>query len=135
MDTSIIDYSNIHFFDLIVDSNHSYSIYNFSNGKSWINGQYNYSNNTYSLVFKLIPKKTGLFFFKQGSDINLQDSDQDFEGKCRNKSSDAKIYMNNRGDNNSHLINECKNEHYKLFLKNKETQYLDFGGYCFRVID
>ena len=135
MDTSIIDYSNIHFFDLIVDSNFSYNTYNFSNGGSWINGQYNYSNNTYSLVFKLIPKKTGLFFISQGSDIYLQNSDQYFEGKCDNTGIDAKIYTNNRSDNNIHLVNQCTNDYYQGYIEKKETHYLDFGGYCFRVID
>jgi len=137
MDTVAVDYFNADFFEVYVDTADYYRITRYSNGMSDISGQYLFKQNTYSLNFKLIPKKKGHFLLIQGSNISIFGKNQQFEGKCKHLFDDAKVYMNNRSDNNSHLLNEADNDYYKEYLVGDRlnTQYKDFGGYCFKIID
>jgi hypothetical protein len=136
MDTLIIDYSDFNRFEILLDSTYNQSIFTYSNDNSSILGQYNYHNNQYSYKFKLIAKEKGRYLFTQGSDMDFYGKDQYFEGKCKNDV-DARFYMNDRGDNNSHLLDEATNNHYSGYLAKDKigSQYLDFGGYCFQVVD
>jgi len=134
MDTNLIDFQYLDHFKLLIDSSYSYFVFNYNSGASDLNCQYNYKNNTYSIQYKLIPKKTGHFFFSQWSGINYFGGNQHFSGQCDKADIDAKIYMNGRNDNNFHLMNEAENYHYKTWNKHKE-KYLDNGGYCFKVIE
>jgi len=134
MDTNIIDYEQFNYFDLLIDSNYWYNISYYSSGESHLQLQYEYNDNNYNIIFKLIPKKTGNFYLNQYSDINYVGGKQYFDGKCDNVDNGAIVYMNERKDNNFHVMSEAKNEYYKEWSKHKE-KYLDNGGYCFKVID
>jgi hypothetical protein len=134
MDT-INNYKNYHFFKLIIDTSYYYNIFEFSNGTSHLQFQYNYSSNNYSITYKLIPQKKGHFLSTFWSDINYVDGDQYFAGKCQKVDDHAVCYLNNRLDNNIDLIDEAKNQNYKYYKLNKEQNYLDAGGFCFKVID
>jgi len=135
MDTSIIDYKNLDYFDLIIDSSFWHTVFKYNNGTSDLGFQYHFKNNSYDFKIKLIPKKTGNFFIIFTSNVWLQDPKQNFQRKCPNKTSTAYIYTNNRQDNNAHLLKESLNDYYQIFYNKKETQYLDLGGYCFKVVD
>jgi len=135
MDTSIIDYKNMDYFDLIIDSNYWHTVFKYNDGTSDLGFQYNFNNNSYDFKIKLIPRKTGNFFIFFSSSIWLQGPKQDFQKKCPNKTSRAVVYTNGRQDNNAHLLLESLNDYYQIFYSKKETQYLDLGGYCFKVIE
>jgi len=135
MDTLINDYSNFNRFEVLLDSSCDQNIFTYSDGHNSILGQYTYQNNQYSYEFKLVAKEKGSYLFSQGSGIWSRGEDQYFEGKCTNTNVDARFYMNDRADNNSHLLNEALNPNFKLYTKNLGPQYLDFGGYCFKVVD
>ncbi len=137
MDTLITDYSDFNRFKVFLDSTYEQNIFTYSDGHNSILGQYNYQNNQYSYEFKLVAKEKGSYLFTTGSDIDYFGKDQHFNGKCSNTDVDARFYMNGRSDNNSHLLNEASNKYYKGYLANNkfETHFLDFGGYCFKVVD
>ena len=135
MDTLINDYSDFNRFDLLIDSTFDMSIFTYSDGSSTLLGQYNYRNSQYSYEFKLIAKEKGRYLLTQGCDINYINGGQYFEGKCQNVEVNARFYMNGRADNNSDLLKEASNENFKLYLNHLDAQYLDYGGYCFKVID
>jgi len=135
LDTLKNDYSNFYRFELLLDSTHEMSVYTYSTNSNSILGQYTYQNNQYTYEFKLVAKEKGSYLFSQGSGIWSRGEDQYFEGKCTNTDIDAKFYMNNRADNNSYLLDEALNPNFKLYTKNLGPQYLDFGGYCFKVIE
>ncbi len=134
MDTSIVDFQYMEHFDLLIDSSYWYFVYKFSSGASDLNCQCNFENNTYSLEYKLIPRKTGHFFYSIWSDINYRGGKQHFSGQCDKTDIDAKVYLNGRGDNNFYLMSEAKNKYYKSWANHKK-KYLDNGGYCFKVIE
>ncbi len=134
MDT-IDNYKNYDFFKLIIDSSYYSNIFHFSNGTSDLQFQYNYISNCYTISFKIIPQKKGHFLMTLWSDIEYIAGDQEFEGKCKNTKDHAVIYLNKRQDNNIHLIDEAKNKNYINYKRNKESNYLDAGGYCFNVIE
>ena len=137
MDTLVNDYSDFNRFEVLFDSNYNQNVSFYSNNTSSILGQYNYQNNQYSYEFKLVAKEKGSYLLTQGSSIDYYGKDQHFNGKCSNTDVDARFYMNGRSDNNSHLLDEAFNKYYKGYLANNklETQFLDFGGYCFKVVD
>ncbi len=135
MDTLINDYSDFNRFEVLLDSSYKQNIFTYSDGNNSILAQYNYKNNQYSYEFKLVAKEKGSYLFTTGSDISYDGKNQFFEGKCSNISNDAKSYMNGRSDNNSHLLDEALNHNFKLYTKRLDKQYLDFGGYCFKVVD
>ena len=135
MDTLITDYSDFNRFKVFLDSTYEQNIFTYSDGHNSILGQYNYQNNQYSYEFKLVAKEKGSYLFTTGSDIDYYGKDQHFNGKCSNTDVDARFYMNDRSDNNSHLLDEALNSNFKLYTKHLDKQYLDFGGYCFKVVD
>ena len=134
MDTLINDYSDFNRFEVLLDSSYEQSIFTYSDGDNSILGQYTYKNNQYSYEFKLVAKEKGSYLFTQGTDIWSRGKDQYFEGKCKNDV-DARFYMNDRADNNSYLLGEASNPNFKLYLDHLEAQYLDYGGYCIKVVD
>ncbi len=134
MDT-IDNYKNYDFFKLIIDSSYYSNIFHFSNGTSDLQFQYNYISNYYTISFKIIPQKKGRFLMTLWSDIEYMAGDQEFDGKCKNIKDHAVIYLNNRQDNNINLIDEAENQNYQSVYINKESNYLDAGGYCFKVIE
>jgi len=134
MDT-IDNYKNYDFFKLIIDSSYYSNIFHFSNGISHLQFQYNYISNYYTIAFKIIPQKKGHFLMTLWSDIEYMAGNQEFDGKCKNIKDHAVIYLNNRQDNNINLIDEAKNQNYQSVYINKESNYLDAGGYCFKVIE
>jgi len=135
MDTNIIDYSDINRFIIIFEELVDGQIFTYSDGHSSILSQFKYANNTYKYSIKIVCKSKGLFVLFQGTNIYTFGEDRlMFAKQCDNTKIDAKVYMNNRGDNNLNLANSAKNEHYKKWVERKE-KYLDYGGYCFRVVD
>ena len=134
MDT-IDNYKNYYFFELIIDSSYYSNIFQFSNGTSHLQFQYDYISNNYSITYKIIPHKKGHFLMTLWSDINYMNANQYFDGKCDKIDDHAVIYLNDRQDNNIDIIDVAKNQNYNYFKINKESNYLDAGGYCFKVID
>ena len=121
-------------FEVIIDSTFSYSHRVYSDSAIYLEGQYNYNNRLYELQYKLIPQKAGLFYFSQATLLYPAEEDQEFSGKCRNKSSEADVEMNNGADNNIDLLKESPDEHFNTWILEKpEERFHGFGGYCFWV--
>ncbi len=132
LDTSIISY-NLTDFDIVVDTAYKYNYLNLSDGNKQVVGQYRYSTTRYSLEYKIIPKRKGLFFHRFGVDVGI-DQFQDFEGKCRNKGSSATVKLNEGEDNNVDFLLESGNEDYpRLYWDKKEERFYKHGGYCFYI--
>lgn len=137
MDTSIVDYYDFNRFEVLLDSSYNQNISTYSDGSNSLLGQYTYQNNQYSYEFKLVAKEKGSYLFLQGTGIWLRGEDQHFDGKCSHTDVGARFYMNDRSDNNSHLLGEAQNDYYSGYLSPDKIDghYLDYGGYCFKVVD
>ena len=123
--------SNIHNnFKIIISPEYNLSLFHFSDGSSSIYGEYLHQNSVYSLKYLLIPIKQGSFYLQFGA---ISNSEQDFEGKCSNLSTDISINMNNREDNNFYFIDDAVDPAYQLYRKNILEKFNKFGGYAFYV--
>lgn len=126
--------SNLLDFEIIVDSIYNYNRLYYSDGTNSIGGQYNYNNNEYDLLYKIIPIKKGLFYLEFGSSVYPISPDQEFEGKCRNTYSDVSVKMNEGVDNNIVFLNDSPDPHYNNWILQKpDDRFHRFGGYCFHV--
>jgi hypothetical protein len=122
-------------FEVIIDTSYKFYIHKFSDGSEGIFGQYNYSDMKYSLMFKLILKKAGLYYMENGVRPYLSDN-QDFEGKCKNVSIDGAVNLNDGADNNIHMLKDSPDPHYNDWILQKpDVRFYKFGGYCFYVKD
>ncbi len=121
----------LQFFDAYISPEYSYQRV----GEELL-GQYNYENGVYSLEFKLIPRKPGLYYLEQGSALFPMDEWQDFPGKCRYISSDARVTLNGGSDNNIEFLSDSPDSHYNAWiLSDPDDLFYKFGGYCFYVVE
>lgn len=121
------------YFELLIGESQNYHFIEYSNGDQGVFGQYLYSDNKYSLEFKLIAKSTGLFYMEQGVNPFII-PDQEFEGKCNNKGVDGAVKLNGGTDNNIDMLHDSPDPHYNTWILIKpEERFHKFGGYCFYV--
>jgi hypothetical protein len=133
IDSSVAIPAIVNYFDLLIDTAQDYHLQVFSSGTHGIIGQYQYINNNYSLNFKIIAKRSGLFYMEQGVALNLAPN-QDFEGKCSNLRNDAAVILNGGADNNIEMLKYSPDPHYNDWILQKpEDRFYKFGGYCFYV--
>jgi len=123
-------------FDYFIDENKfDYSIASFSDGsKSLTGSNYAYDGNTYSLVFKLIPRQIGTFFLQHGCSIDL--IDQNFPGYCERNGMKAVTLLNENDGNNLYLLEDSPDPHFSEWILAKPKQrFYDLGGYAFVVVE
>ena len=121
-------------FEVLLDSNYDFNFFTYSDGAKVLVGQYNYSNDQYDLAYKLIPKAEGLYLFCHGSEIYGLGEDQDFDGKCKKKSSDVYVSLNEGVDNNVNLLRDSPDPHYNdWILIDPQARFHNYGCYCFYV--
>ncbi|HQX43543.1 MAG: hypothetical protein KA251_02265 [Saprospiraceae bacterium] len=122
------------YFTMIVENN-NYKEFIFSGGSSELDGQYELNNDTFSLRFKLIPRKIGNFLLIQKCGIGPNFGDSDFPGRCTGIGYDVIVRMNEGKDGNIEILKTSKDSLYsKLFLLNPENNFYNKGGFCFRVV-
>lgn len=133
LDTNVIvdDFSG---FEVVVPSHYDYSFYDYSSGVRALTGKYNYVDGFYDLAYKLIPQKTGLYFFRHFSFISLGEN-QEFEGKCSEVADDVFVLLNQGDDNNVDYLLEGADDFYGNFWRKKEDKFFKAGGYCFYVVE
>lgn len=121
-------------FDVLVDTSTNFSQFNYSDGAIGYVGEYSYANSGYSLVYQLVPKEPGLYYFSYFSNVFNFGEGQDFEGKCSNLDIDAAVVLNDGADNNIHMLSDSPDPHYNNWILQKpEERFYKFGGYCFYV--
>ena len=122
-------------FDFIIDPEFDFRIFNTSCCGAGLLGQYDYESNEYSLEYKLVPKKSGLYLMYFNSSIGRNGEDQDFPGKCRlTDISNTRTVLNDGADNNADLLLEAVEPGWHLLYNNKlDRNFHDLGGYCFKV--
>lgn len=130
---TIRETNNMYEFDFIVDSKYNYTFFNYSSGNRSLFGQYSYTNGTYDLEYKVIPKIKGLYKLTHSSSIYALGEDQDFEGRCKNLISDVIVTMNEGGDNNVDFLLASPDEGQIKIWERQDDQFHIFGGYCFYV--
>ena len=124
---------NIYF---VKDLNYKYNIFTFSDGSNQLNGEYNYSNDTFDLKYSLVLKIKGTYIMKHVSAnyIGGHFEHQSFKGSC-NDGFDVFTNMNNGADNNSILLKDSPDRIYSDALYNDlENRFHKAGGYCFKVL-
>ena len=123
-------------FEVILDPNQDYYFFYYSDTTSSLLGEYLYFNQEYSLSYKFIPLKAGLYCFTQGSSLYPIAENQEFPGKCPRHESDASCILNGGGDNNVDFLSRSPDPHYNDWILQKpESRYHRFAGYCFYVVE
>ena len=115
----------------VESSQYDYSL-TLTSGGTILTGEYNFSNDSFNLEYKLVLLQPGVFFHEFGSSTGIGDS-QSFEGKC----GDFQVFMNiNEGmDNNISLLSESPNSHFNNWiLLSPKTRFYDMGGFAFKVV-
>ena len=122
-------------FELLIEDTTDYKIESFSTGQL-ILGEYNFDGQYYSLTFKLIPTKVGLFHLEQISWLSrLQSQSQSFEGKCSGKDIENISNLNDGADNNIDFLLDSPDPRFNTWILEKPFErFHKFGGYCFYVV-
>ena len=122
-------------FELIIDDSIDYGLTTFSDGLKLLTGEYLYTNNTYSLEFKIIPTQPGLYFLEQAVRMRLSPN-QSFDNKCSNvQLGGGEVNLNGADDNNIDFLSRSPDEHYHYWVLLKpEERFYQFGGYVFYVV-
>lgn len=136
MDTVNVVENNIkQDFDFIYDSEYDYDYFYYSDGGNDLYGEYNYTNDSFDLEIKIIPRKKGLFRMTQSCNLYFGVY-EDHEAKCGNEGYEAYTKMNEGKDNNFHLLYESPESHFNTWIPEKPDQRFHYGGgYCFRVVE
>ena len=115
------------YFDYIKDT-FDFNIFNFSDGGTWLIGEYAYNNDTFNLKYKLVTKRPGIFQIVHTMDENKSD----YPGKCSGSTFYVNFKMNDGGNNNVELLKDSP-----IPIWNSPTypeSFNRFGGYCFKVL-
>ncbi len=122
------------YFNIIDDSIHNPTWFDFSKGKSIVLLDEKLIGDTISVKIKLITKSKGIFIATVTPFIF--DSSQDFIGKCQLESFEVQTNLNGDFDNNAFLLSESELEHYNTNMANQvDERFHKWGGYCFRVVE
>ncbi|HMG14165.1 MAG TPA: hypothetical protein VK590_01890, partial [Saprospiraceae bacterium] len=123
---------NFHF---VNDKSYNYKIFKFSDNSSSLIGEYNYSNDTFSLSYKILALKAGTYYLESGSDNYPGVVDQqDYPGKCHGVGFEVYIDMNKNTNNNINFLKESPDYHWNTWIfKDTTGRFNKFGGYCFKV--
>lgn len=119
---------NLSGFEFIVDSVYNYNLFCYSDGSCSYYGEYNYSNQEYSLYYKIVLQSSGLYRLSQGSAIYPLGEWQDFEGKCWNVYSDVSTKLNDGIDNNVAFLNNSPDPHYNDWILQEPDYRFHRGG-------
>ncbi|MCO6489473.1 MAG: hypothetical protein J5I98_13695 [Phaeodactylibacter sp.] len=136
IDTFPVENDALKFFEQIIDTSLKYEYQLYNSGISALEGEYRYDQNQYYLNFHLVPKSTGLYVVFQASLLNHFGENQEFPGKCKRKSSSARVALNGSADNNIEFLRNSPDPHYsEWILARPEDRFHRGGGYCFYVVE
>ncbi len=122
------------YFNLIFDTNCNEFHVSF-NDHSVVDCKYLFSNDTFSLIYKFIPKRTGNYFLSQKCAIGPNFNEQNFTGKCKHDGYDVIVDMNSGKDGNIDILKSSQDSLYNTWvLSDPKRNFFDRGGFCFRVI-
>ncbi|MBK7231981.1 MAG: hypothetical protein IPH93_06900 [Saprospiraceae bacterium] len=91
------------YFNLILDKN-CLEVFVVSDGNSGLDCNYTFDKDSFSLIYKLIPTRTGNYFLSQKCAIGPNFNDQNFPGKCRGNGYDVIVDMNFGRDGNIEIL-------------------------------
>ena len=121
-------------FEVILDQNQNISLITLSGEDTYLNGQFVYNNDRYSLDYLLVCKERGTYMIRNTMLLYDFGKAQDFANKCNNVDLEAAVVVNSSGDNNIDLLNESPESHYNTnILGNPKVKYHDVGGFAFKV--
>jgi len=127
--TSISNY-----FSIISCTDTNRYLFSYSDGGDYVDAKYSYNKDSFNLSIELTPKKKGVFIITFGG--GLDNSSQDFEGKCNNVNFNAYGFLNKGKDNNIDLLKESPMEHCNTWiLQNPYDRFYKKRFYAFKVIE
>ncbi len=134
-DTSIMTQA-LKYFEVIVSKDFDFRRTMYSDGAITYIGEYNYFNNEYSLEYKIIPQKAGVYFMSHSSSILGLGDDQDFDGKCPDTGIDVYALLNEGDDNNIEFLKDSPDEQLNewVFL-DTDKRFYRVGAYAFYVVE
>ncbi len=88
--------------------------------------------NQYSFRSRIIANRKGLFYLGVWSALDIEDPNQAFSGKCKKMKSKVAFIMNDRSDNNFHMLDD--NPDPQVYSQSKE-EFDRLGTYCFYVTE
>lgn len=121
--------------ELIIDPQSDLESFNGSADGLVLFGQYEFKDSMYSLEYKFVCKHPGLYYTQFNSLLSLRGDNQDFPGKCPlDQFKVPRTILNNGAQNNADLLLEAVDPGWHLLYQNRlERDFLELGGYCFRV--
>ncbi len=123
-------------FDVWVEPEYDYQEFLFSSGNRALVGEYRYIDRYYQLAYTLIPKQKGVFFMRFASALDERSRWPNFPGRCKRKSINIQVTMNNRIGTNIHLLAQSPDPHYsKWRISCPDECFHRIGGYCFVVVE
>jgi len=103
-----------------------------------MSGEYQFSKDTFTLKYKLIPNTSGTFYLIQASSILPSKNDQDYPGKCFDFGGGFAVWykVNDGTDNNIDFLMESPiKSFHKRVTRDPLWDFHREGGYCFKVVE
>jgi len=133
---TIVDEAAIRDFSVLIDSSYNFYPFYYSTGSVSYVGEFSYKEHTYSLMYKIIPLKTSLFYHSLFTGLYDFGQDQTFDGRCPKSKAgvDTFVKLNDGADNNTYLLSSSPMHRYNTLIPgDPEQKFHKFGGYCFYV--
>jgi len=122
------------YFKIVNCSDTNATWYTFSDGATSLELKYSFYKDSFMLSLSITPKKKGVFIIAFGS--GLDNSNQEFEGKCNNKTFNAYCYPNKGKENNIELLKQSPINHFNNWiLQNPDDRYYEKKYFALKVIE
>ena len=139
LDSLTVDRNTMEFVDFLADQNFDCGVESNLNGD--VNGiacEYIMVDDSFNLVVKLVPKKSGLYSIQFISSL-IEENDQDFEGKCKLNFFEGRTRLNGDHDANIHLLENSPATEFNQMLDwdedKQQIRFYEFGHYICRFVE
>ena len=124
-------------FKTLIPPKFDYTIFQYNDGATSLTGEFSYEQRSYTLSFKLIPTRPGLYSLRHSSQlVSLKANEvQDFPGRCSDKHVEGYTVLNNNSDNSRDLLLDSPDTLWSKIAYSNPIDYEKFGGYTFYVVE
>ena len=134
--SDVMPNDGLDYFDLLTSENSEIERFFFQSGNSLLCLQYMPEGEELFCVFKLVAKRTGLFFIKFGDVLELEKIEPNVPGGCRNRGVRFFFHTNGGGGNNvEFLLNSPDTLYSHRIYQRAEVDFHKGGGYVFYVVE
>ena len=108
--------------------------FTYSGGATSLELTYKLENDSFNVAFSMIPKRKGILLIAFGGGV--YESNQEFDGKCKNVTFSGGTPFNEGKDNNIYLLKKSPIEHYNTWILQKpEERFYEHRYFALRIID